>query len=234
MSDVVNQYGKTPPCFVGLSEERLSKSPGFLDILDSMNNADTTTFIYTETAGTDRRVPPSRIQVYRHTGGDITNSSPAATYTNSTGDTLTFAIDDGAGNNRPDGVPFSGAVIPQYTHSLVGLTAANATAVQIAASINGDKNINTKIRAAAGLTSNAVTIAPIGPLGSVQVVGASASAGIAFAATVADAKKRTYVSQSLVIAGGTGFSWSYNAGTRTLIVTNSTGGAVNRVVILFE
>lgn len=210
-------FGAAIVAFPGVNNASLQQSPVVGDVYDSMAAADTAALPAFEAAG-DSHMPPRSVQVFLQTGGDIT-SAAAATRAMSNGDTAEIYIDsDGNG------------VYEKYIHSFVGLTAANATPAQIAASINGDAQLANKVYAVAGLTANAVTLFPVQP-GSKLYVGAQ-PAPLGFAG-VADYTKRTYTSQTMVITGGVGWSWSYNAGTRVLTVKNETGGAVaGRIFIM--
>lgn len=209
------------PRFPGVNNSILQESPIVVEVPEAMADDDTTAIQLPTTGNTYQ--PPQRVMVVRHTGGDIT-SAAAATHVVSDGDTLKLQIDaDGNGT------------FVEYTHAFSGCDAGAATAAQMAASINADSAIKGMVLAVAGLTANAFTLFPITNRGALRVVGGTASSVLAFPGTLADTKARTYVSQTCpVIAGGTGWTWSFVASTGVLTVKNETGGAVNRVSIFVQ
>jgi hypothetical protein len=217
MTAQTNYFAAIDAQHPGVNNSVLQASPYVYEIPEAMADDDTTTI--TLPVGGTGRAP--RIQVARHTGGDITNATPAATYVVSNGDTYDFMID-----------PEGDGVYRKVTHTLVGIASGgSATAIELAASINGDANLSPYILGVAGLTSNALTLFPITPRGKFYIAGGTQT-GCLFAGTVVSQLNRTYVSQTIHIAAGTtGFSWSYVASTRVLTVKNETSGAVNRVQI---
>lgn len=220
MAHVTASISQVDAQFQGLSNESLQATPIVLDVYTAIPDDDDVQ--YTFAAAGDTYMPPRLVQVYRHTGGDITNTTPAGTYAVTTGETIIFQIDtDGSGT------------FTQFTHTTTGLSAEAATAAQFATSINADTAINPYVFAVAGLTTNAVTLFPKKIRGAVRIVGGTAVGDFAWPGTTADYKARTYVSQSEpILTAGTGWSYSYVASTRVLTVKNETGGTVNRVTIL--
>lgn len=219
MTTQLNYISAVDPRHPGVNNSLLQESPIIAEVPEAMADNDTTDIqLPIKENGYN---PPQSVNVYRHTGGDIT-SAAAATHVVSDGDTLKLQIDE-------DG---NGTFV-EFTHTFAGLTAGAATPTELAASINGDAQFKGKIRAVAGLTANAVSLFPITARGALRVIGGTAAAVLAFPGTTADVKARTYASQSCpVIAGGTGWSWSFVASTGALTVKNETGGAVARVRIL--
>ncbi len=248
MAQQVVYYGQARAVHPGVNNGILQDAPIVADILESMANADTAVINLPATG--DAGEAPRLVQFMRHTGGDST-SLASATFACNNGDQIAFTIDpNGKGDVR---------AYQTVTHSLVGVTNGAATAVQIAASINSDKNLIPFLHAVAGLTANAVTLFPIlsnptagvaitvqaqtqptgptsnpPPVQSCRFMITQQPAVIGFPAGFTDYKARTYVSQTPVIAGGVGFSWAYSATARALTITNTTGGAVNRVCVLVQ
>jgi len=239
-------YGLPRPPHPGVNNSMLQDGPIVCDIYDAMANADTA--VLTLPVIGDLSMAPRDVQVYRHTGGDVT-SAASATFALNNGATLQFQIDP---NSKADSTQ-RGQV--QLNHTLVGLTNGSATAAQIAASINGDVNLQPYIRAVAGLTANAVTLFPMlsapflfkstnipaaqqfaalegSQVPQFTITGGTAANLLAFPAGFVGYNTRSYVSQTIGLAGVTGFSYAYNATTRALTLTNTTGGAVNRVSML--
>lgn len=231
MATVAN-YNSTSPDLRAITNDILQRGPTIADIYAAMADDDDTQITIPEAAVGTRRLCPL-VQVLRHTGGDIT-SAAAATRAMTDGDTAEIKVDI-----------FGTGQWVTFTHTFSGLTAANATPAQIAASINADTQeiapslgvvgsqgyaLNELVVAVASLTANAVTLFPVKPRSKV-IVGAQPSV-LGFAGT-ADYSKRIYVSQATpVLLTGTGWSFSYNADTRVLTVKNETGGAVNRVQVI--
>lgn len=204
----------------GVNQSVLQRAPIIIDVPDSMADNDDVLFTVPTPVS---EIGPRTVTAMRHTGGDIT-SAASATFVLSDGDTLILQID-------PDG----NGVFVEVTHVLAGVSAGAATAAEIAASINGDTALAASTHAVAGLTSNAVTLFPAAIRGALRVIGGTAQTLLLFPGTVADWRARVYVSQSgPVIAGGTGWSWSYSAATRVLTVVNETGAAANRTTIVVE
>jgi hypothetical protein len=223
-----------------LGNEKFNNLPTVADVYAAMADNDDTVITWPAESQGAAALPPSAVQVYIHSGGDIT-SAAAATRAMSNGDLATIEVDI-EGNGR----------WTKFSHSFTGLTAANATPAEIAASINADAqkvvkafdnegsyiqnaqgyngySLNQLVRAVASLTANAVTLFPILPRSKVRVTVQPAVLG--FAGT-ADYSKRTYTMQVMALTGGTGWVVTYNADTRALTVKNETGGAVNRVFII--
>lgn len=221
MSTQTNYVGVVDPRHPGVNNQILQEAPIVAEVPESMADNDTTDIQMPLTGNSYE--PPLVVNVYTHTGGDIT-STAAATKAINTGDTLIIQVDT-VGNGK----------YTEYTHTLTNLTDGAATAAQLATSINADANLKNRILAVAGLTTNAVTLFPITPRGALRVVGGTAAAVAAFPGSVADAKARTYASQTLGVAGiASGWTWSFVASTGVLTVKNETGGAINRVRILVK
>lgn len=221
MTVQINYIGVADPRHPGVNQSILQESPIVAEVPEAMADNDTTE-ISLPLVGTSFQ-PPRQVSVFLHTGGDIT-SAAAATHVVSDGDTLKLQVDV-KGNG----------VFEEFTHTFSGCDAGAATPTQLAASINGDSALSSLLLAVEDLTSNAVTLFPITARGALRVVGGTASSVLAFPGTTADTKARTYVSQSVpVIAGGTGWSWSFVASTGVLTVKNETGGAVNRTTIFVQ
>lgn len=198
----------------GVNDGILQSAPIVIEVPQALPDDDDVKL--TLPVGFSGRAP--RVQVDRHTGGDVTCTA-AATYVVSDGDTIKLQLDaDGNG------------VYTEVTHTIAGVSAGAATAAELAASINADAALAPYILAVAGLTSNALTLFPLKPRSKFYVSGGTQT-GISFAGTVTSQLNRTYVSQVPALASGTGWSYSYVASTRVLTVKNETGGAVNRVQI---
>lgn len=221
MALIANFFSTVDPPHPGINESILQESPIVLEVPGAMADDDTTAFVFTGPGQSG--LPPRTVTILRHTGGDITNTVNANWAVNN-GDTILYQVDAG-GTGK----------FTQFTHALAGVTNGAATAVQVAASLNADTTFKKTAVAVAGLTANRVTIFPISPRSSIRVVGGTAQTVILFPGTVADYMARVYVSQTApILLAGTGWSWSYNATTKTLTIQNETGGAVNRVVIFIE
>jgi hypothetical protein len=193
-----------------LGNEKFNNLPTVADVYAAMADNDDTVITWPAESQGAAALPPSAVQVYIHSGGDIT-SAAAATRAMSNGDLATIEVDI-EGNGR----------WTKFSHSFTGLTAANATPAEIAASINADAqkvvkafdNEGSYIQNAQGYNGYSLN----------QLVRG-------FAGT-ADYSKRTYTMQVMALTGGTGWVVTYNADTRALTVKNETGGAVNRVFII--
>lgn len=214
--------------FWGVNFSRLQDNPVIIDVPDSMADNDTVQYVFDPQG--DISLPPQSVRVYTHTSGDITNTVDA-TWSVNNGDTLIFSIDD-AGLNTARTPSERKAGRLTVTHALASVTNGAATAAQVAASINADTNLRLYVYAVAGLTANRVTLFPRHPLVKFNVSGGTAQTVLLFPAGDADWSNRVFASQADTLSGGTGWSWTYNASTRTLTIQNETGGAVARTCIL--
>jgi len=214
--------------FVGLANDELQNQPVLIEVPDSMANGDTVSFTYD--ANGDLALPPHEVKVLTHTGGDLTNGADGNWNVNN-GDTIVFGVDE-KGYNYTLTPSQMKAGRQALTHALAGVTNGAATPAQVAASINADKGINSYIYAVASLTANRVTLFPKKPYVVFNVTGGTAQTTIQFPGGDADWSKRIYSSTTGVVPGGTGWSWTYNASTRTLTVTNQTGSGSARNVVL--
>lgn len=215
--------------FPGVNNSELQEQPVFVEVPDSIANADTFSYVY-DAAG-DLALPPHAVQVYTHTGGDITNTVDATWAVNS-GDTIEFMVDERDNYQLTSAQMKTGK--QKITHTLAGGTNGAYTAAQLAASIIADTALRKYVYPVAGLTANRVSLFPAKPYVAFNVSGGTAQTVISFPGTEANWAKRTYAAGSMVIAGGTGWSWSYNATTRTVTITNGTGGAVSRVAAIIR
>lgn len=173
--------------------------------------ADNSDVQYTMPVGCD--LPPSLVSVYQAAGAIIT--AGGGTYTLSDGDTIEFEVD--------------GETI---THVLDGLTAAAATDTQIRDSVDADEALAGLVTAV--LVGGAVCFLPIGVRSVLRLTGGTALIELDVDTLTADNGTRTFANQALVPAGGTGWSWSYDAATRVLTVKNETGGTVSQTLILVQ
>lgn len=209
--------------FPGVNDSELQESPILIDCPTSLAASDNVQ--YTLPAAGDVGTPPFAMEVYTHSGGDLT-SAAGATFNLQVTDTLTFSIDEKGYNSA-----LTQAQMKQgrqsVTVALAGVTPGSATAAQIAAAINADAVASKYIFAVAGLTANAVSLFPKQPNIKFSVSGGTAQTLLQFPAGDADFNARTYTKEDPSL-----WTMTYAAGTRLLTITNGTGGAKNRVVAL--
>lgn len=208
-------------------------------LLEAASLADTETLTYQrpeeQAPGEEAAVPHTSVAVYTHDGG-LENGTAAATYVTSDGDTiiLEFWDPDNDAHESPSAHDYYSPDNPRkytrVTHVLSGVTAGAATPAQIVASLMADENFTRWAYAAASIaTANAVTLFPRGPRGRVRCVGGTSVLASRFPGVEADNAQRTFTRVDHVAAVTDPWDVSYDAGTRTLTITNNTAATVERV-----
>lgn len=173
-------------------------------------------------------LPNFGIEIFTHNGG-LENSAPAATYTNSDGDTITFEFWDPDNANQNSYKALDDGGRTTVVHTLDSVTPANATPAEVAASLNADANFAAWAWADINMASaNGVTIFPKGPRGRVRVTAVSAAAGINWAGEARN-DQRTFTKSPFIVAD---WGYTYNASTGVLLITQLNGTAKERVAIV--
>jgi len=220
-----------------LTDEKEQRSRAVMEAA-VMADADTLEWVR-DALVSEAAYPHMGLDVYTHDGG-LENTTPAATYANTDGDTITFQFfdPDAADDDRVIGSAADlgqpDRLFTEVVHTLAGVTAGAATPAQIAASLNGDAEFSKWAYAAAGaISANGVAVFPRGLRGQARVTGVSAAAGIVYPGTTVKNAERTFTRVGPLM-GGSGWDVSYAAATKTVVVTNNTGGPVSRVAAVIH
>jgi hypothetical protein len=116
----------------------------------------------------------------------------------------------------------------EILHALVGIkTAGSATTVEIADSLNKDPRLGPFAYFVPDLLAKAVTMFPRKTRDSIRVIGGNAQTILGFPGGPADWKLRKWTALD-----DSKWDVTYDAPTRTLVITNLTGGKVVRFAAL--